>query len=187
MIVNENKRQVVIASFFVATAFGILAASVRTTKIADDAGPNAIPRSEAKKAPDFSLPDARTGALVHLADATRETPVVFTFWATWCGPCRMELPHLQKLSQKYQGKVKFYGINSSDDAKRAAEFADQNGYTFGMLSDARHQAYSDYGVSAFPTLFVVDRSGLVRFTSDGYSDDTEGELRSTLDKLLSEG
>ena len=184
----DNKKQIAVASFFVVAAFGLLAFSVRTTKLADEDGPTAIPRSEAKKAPDFALPDARTGSVVRLADVSRDTPVVFTFWATWCAPCRMELPHLQKLSQKYQGKVKFYGIDSSDDAKRAAAFANQNGYTFGMLSDApRHQASSDYGVSAFPTLFVVDRSGLVRFTSNGYSDDMEGELRSTLDKLLSEG
>lgn len=184
---DDNKRQLAIVSFVVVAAFGALAFSVRTTKLADDSGPSEIPRSEAKKAPDFALPDARTGSVVRLADATRDTPVVFTFWATWCGPCRMELPHLQKLSQKYQGKVKFYGIDSSDEAKLAAAFANQYGYTFGVLSDTKHQAYSDYGVSSFPTLFVVDRNGLVRFTSNGYSDDMEGDLRITLDKLLSEG
>lgn len=183
---EDNRRQLLGASLFAAVAFGILVTSVRTTKLADEADGTAIPRAQAKPAPDFALKDVRTGETVQLIKQARETPVVFTFWATWCQPCRMEMPHLQALSEKYRGKVTFYGINSDDTPKVAAGFADQAKYTFGMLGDTKQTVHNLYGITSLPTLFVVDKEGKVRFASNGYSEDVPKEIENTLKVLLAE-
>jgi len=184
--VEDSRRQLLGASLLVAAAFAFLAGSVRVTKLADEADGTAIPRAQAKPALDFTLKDVRTGETVQLIKQARETPVVFTFWATWCQPCRMEMPHLQALSDKYQGKVKFYGINSDDTPKVAAAFANQAKYTFGILGDADQTVHRLYGVSGLPTLFVVDKQGKVRYSSNGYSEDVPKEVENTLKVILAE-
>ncbi len=121
-----------------------------------------------------------------MGEAAQRSPVVLDFWATWCGPCRAELPHLQKLSQKYQGQVAFYGINSSDPPNMTAAFARQNGLTFPMLSDTDHHVAFLYGADSIPLLVVIDTQGKVRAVTDGYSENVEAELSQTLNALLAE-
>jgi len=174
------------AIFGVAAAFGILAFSVRSTKIANEASMGIISADKARKAPDFELPLVGSGKLVKLSSVTQQTPVVYSFWATWCGPCRMELPHLEELSKKYAGKVAFYGVNADDSPDAVLEFQKQNKLTLPMLSDARKTAARDYGVDSLPTLFIVDKHGRVRYSSQGYSEDTPSAIAATLDHVLAE-
>jgi thiol-disulfide isomerase/thioredoxin len=185
-----SRSSLVPVILLVIAAFGLLYFSVRSTTIADDGqtGIAMLPANEVQAAPDWALPEASTGRVVRLSDEARHSPVVFTFWATWCGPCHMELPHLERLSQKYRGRVAFYGVNSDDSPQVMAAFAAQNGLTFSMLSDARRDASTLYGAEGLPTLIVVDTRGKVRAVSVGYDPDEnlENSLSQILDRLLSE-
>ena len=181
-----ERTKTLLASLLVAAAFGLLFSSVRRAGIADEAGSGLLPASEIRTAPPFALANAATGKPFALQEAVQRSPVVLDFWATWCGPCRAELPHLEKLSRKYQGQVAFCGINSSDSPNITAVFAKQNSLTFPMLSDADHHVAFLYGADAIPLLIVVDTHGKVRSVTDGYSENVEAELSKTLDTLLAE-
>ena len=145
-----------------------------------------ISADKAQKAPDFELPVVGSGRVVRLSSVAQQTPAVYSFWATWCGPCRMELPHLQELSKTYAGKVAFFGVNSDDSPEAVVAFQKRNKLTLPMLSDAQHAAARDYGVDSLPTLFIVDKQGRVRFTTQGYSEDTPSAIAATLDQILAE-
>lgn len=181
-----ERTKLLAAILLVVAAFGTLFASVRRAAVADETTPGLIASAKAKSAPPFTLSDAATGKPVSLTTAASTQPVVLDFWATWCGPCRAELPHLETLSRKYQGRVAFYGINSSDTPQATTAFARQNKLTFPMLSDTDHHVAFLYGADAIPLLVVVDTHGKVRAVSNGYADDTETALSKTLDALLAE-
>jgi cytochrome c biogenesis protein CcmG/thiol:disulfide interchange protein DsbE len=181
-----ERTKLLLAILLVVAAFGGLFLSVRRAGIADEAGPGLISASTAKTAPPFAIANAATGKPFVLQQSVKQNPIVLDFWATWCGPCRAELPHLQNLSQKYQGQVAFYGVNSSDPAKITAAFAKQNNLTFPMLSDTDHHVAFLYGADSIPLMIVIDTHGKVRSVTDGYSEDVESELSKTLNMLLAE-
>lgn len=172
----------------VVVAFGFLFTSVRSNMVADDGSAAFAPLPAAKvaPAPDWTVPDARTGQAVNLRAQARLHPVVFSFWATWCGPCKQELPHLQRVSERYKGRVAFYGINSDDTPAAINAFATRNRLTFPLLADVRHEAAVRYGVQSIPLLVVVDTKGSIRAVSNGYdpSEDLEASLPKLLDTLL---
>jgi peroxiredoxin/outer membrane lipoprotein-sorting protein len=113
-------------------------------------------------APDFELKTLE-GERVRLSEL-RGKPVVLNFWASWCGPCRKELPELADLydSLKDKGLV-LYGVN--DEGKGAARaFAQKAGLSFPTLDDYSLKAHRLYRVTAVPTMFIIDREGkIVRF------------------------
>ena len=180
-----ERTKLLLAILLVVAAFGALFASVRRAGIADTP-PGLISAAQAKPAPPFTIADAATGKPFSLAAAAKTGPLVLDFWATWCGPCRAELPHLETLSQKYQGRVAFYGVNSSDPPKITTAFARQNHLTFPMLSDTDHHVAALYSADAIPLLVVIGTDGKVRAVTDGYSENVESELSQTLDALLAE-
>ena len=183
-----ERTKTLLAILFVVAAFGLLFFSVRAPKIADQAAPGLIAAGDAKPAVDFTLLDAATGRPLHLGDAAKARPLVLDFWATWCGPCRAELPHIQALSRKYRGRVAFYGVNSSDTPHVITVFARQDGLTFPMLSDAKQNVQFLYGADSIPLLVVVDTQGRARMVASGYDPDEniETSLSKTLDALLTE-
>ena len=183
---DPERRRNALAVLFVVFALVLLALSVSTTNLGDQSL-GLVSLHDAKKAPDFTLSDARTGQSVDLQQQSHSMPIVFTFWATWCGPCRMELPHIEELSRRYAGRVGFYAVDSDDSPEIEAAFAEQHGFTFSVLSDVNHTANSAYGISNLPTLFVVDRSGLIRYSAVGFDpDESATDLDKALDGLLAE-
>lgn len=183
-----NRTKTLLAILFLAAAFALLFTSVRSSKIADGAAPGLVAAGAAKDAVDFTLTDAATGRPLHMKAAAQQSPLVLDFWATWCGPCRAELPHLQSLSGKYRGRVAFYGVNSSDTSPDIVAFAKQNGLTFPMLGDREHAVVFLYGADSIPLLVVVDTQGRVRSVASGYdpNENIETSLSKTLDALLAE-
>ena len=183
-----DRTKTLLAILLVAVAFVFLFTSVRSSKIADDTAPGLVAAGSAKAAVDFTLADAATGRPLHLKAAARQTPLVLDFWATWCNPCRAELPHLQALSQKYKSRVAFYGINSSDTPPNIQAFSKLNGLTFPMLTDTGHAVARSYGADSIPLLVVVDTEGRARSVVSGYDPDENVELTlsKTLDALLAE-
>lgn len=183
-----ERTKTLLALLFVAAAFALLFLSVRPATLADQSAPGLIAAGNAKDAIDFTLPEAVTRRPFHLQEAAKARPLVLDFWATWCGPCRAELPHLQTLSRKYQGRVAFYGVNSDDSPSNITAFTKQSGLTFPMLSDAKHNVAFLYGADTIPLLVVVDTQGRARSVVNGYDpgEDIEASLSKTLDALLAE-
>jgi peroxiredoxin len=134
-----------------------------------------------KQAPDFQL-TSLAGDPVALK-GLRGKKVVVSFWASWCGPCRMELPDLQAFYEKYHADNKNFEIVaiSTDDARHEAErYVREAKLTFPVLWDEHGVTQEAYGVDAIPTMFVIDEYGKVIQTDSGYSFGLEFKLASVL-------
>lgn len=91
------------------------------------------------------------------------TPVVLNFWATWCGPCRAEMPALQQAAQRYAGNVTILGVNEAEDVATITPFVQELGISFPIALDAKQTIGADlYAVSGLPTTFFIDGSGEIR-------------------------
>jgi cytochrome c biogenesis protein CcmG, thiol:disulfide interchange protein DsbE len=130
-------------------------------------------------APDFTL-TAVTGEAVTLA-ALRGQPVVLNFWATWCPPCRAELPELQAASERLQGEVAIVGVNQAEDAERVRTFVADLSLTFTVPLDERGQVSRAYNVRSLPTTFFIDRNGVIRRIQSGAL--TEATLAQALESV----
>ena len=122
-------------------------------------------------APDFELKNL-DGEKIHLS-ALRGHPVMLSFWASWCGPCRRELPDIDKLNKEYKDKgVVVLGVN--DEGKGiASKFLQKEGLSLPTLDDSNQKAYRLYRVHSIPTTFVIDANGkIVRFLSGGRDPET---------------
>ena len=86
-------------------------------------------------------------------------PVVLNFWATWCGPCKSEMPGFNRLYEKYKDKVNFVMLNVSEDKKTVERFLKDNGYSFPVYYDKTQVASYTYGASSIPLTFVLDKGG----------------------------
>ena len=112
-------------------------------------------------APDFTVTDA-DGNEVKLSDF-RGKGVVLNFWASWCGPCKSEMPHFQKAYEEYGDDLHFLMVNMSTafgDTKADAEKTlTDGGYTFPVYYDTKAECAYGYGVSAIPMTFFIDKNG----------------------------
>jgi len=145
------------------------------------AGAGGLPPAPAvgHPAPDFTLTGV-TGEPVTLA-ALRGQPVVLNFWATWCPPCRAELPELQAASERLQGQVAIVGVNQAEDVERVRTFVADLGLTFTMPLDERGQVSRAYNVRSLPTTFFIDRTGVIRRIQSGAL--TEATLAQALESV----
>ena len=177
-----------LAGLFALGALGLLFLSVRSNSRVADTGLGVLPAAQSSSAPDFTLPDAATGRPVHLLAVARTRPVVLDFWATWCVPCRQELPDLSRLAEKYRNRVAFYGVNSHDSPANIVDFAHRFGMAYPTVSDARQAVANDYHADGLPQLVVVDTHGRIRLLSTGYDPDVDlvAALSQALDRLLAE-
>lgn len=112
------------------------------------------------RAPDFELPDMH-GQGVRLS-ALRGKPVLVNFWATWCPPCRKEMPDLQEFFRQYGEKIHVIGINWNDQLSTVQEFLDQYGITYTNLLDTNGKIFVLYELTGLPTSFFVDEDGIIR-------------------------
>ena len=112
-------------------------------------------------APDFTVYDAE-GNVYRLSDF-RGKPVVLNFWASWCGPCKSEMPDFEAAYQKYKDSVHFLMVNLTDGMqetqKSAAAFIAQSGYTFPVYYDTELSAATAYSVWSIPTTYFLDAAG----------------------------
>ena len=112
-------------------------------------------------APDFTLATP-TGELLSLR-ALRGQAVLVNFWASWCGPCRSEMPAFQAAYERYKDQgFTILAVNQGEAGATATTFAQRLGLTFPIVLDSRGEASDLYGVRALPTSFFVDREGIVR-------------------------
>jgi len=131
-----------------------------------------------KKAINFDL-TSFNGKEIDLKDL-RGKVVVLDFWATWCGPCREAHPHLQKLYDEYKDDgLVVLGINS-ESKQKVHHYMQENGYTFTNLMDREQEVSIDYRVNAIPSVFVINRKGVVDSHLIGYQ--SESALRKAIKK-----
>lgn len=136
----------------------------------------------APMAPDFTLPNL-DGEEVSLSDF-RGHPVLLNFWASWCGPCRVEMPHLNQVAQEWgkQGLV-VLTINAGDSPAKAREFMEDNKLTFPALLDIDGGVSMVYGVYSIPVTFFIDEEGFAiakRIGAYPSVEQIEDDLRQTL-------
>jgi len=105
---------------------------------------------------------------------------LLNFWASWCGPCRLEMPVIEKLHQEFHEKgLRVFGVNDEDiDVIR--DYVAEHEYSFPTLVDPEQQAITLYRVRGIPTMVVIDREGKIAHYRTGLS--REAELRSWLKK-----
>jgi peroxiredoxin len=138
-----------------------------------------------QEAPDFVLKSA-SGTNMRLSEY-RGKVVMINFWATWCGPCRQEMPLLDDLYTRYE-RVGFslLGVNIDDDSSRAMQMAEELGVSFPVLFDERKEVSKLYQVEAMPVTVLVDREGKVRHVHLGYKPGYEEKYLTEIRSLLRE-
>jgi peroxiredoxin len=136
-------------------------------------------------APDFALKSS-TGENLRLSEY-RGDVVMINFWATWCGPCRQEMPLLDDLYNRYE-RVGFnlLGVNIDDDSGRAMDMIRELGVNFPVLFDARKEVSKLYEVGSMPVTVIVDREGTVRYVHQGYKPGYEQMYLDQVRSLLRE-
>ncbi len=112
--------------------------------------------------------------------------VLIDFWATWCGPCRFISPKLSALQGRFGAQgFKVVGI-TTDAPEVAATFAEKSQMKYSIVSDESGETSRAYGVSGIPTLFIVDKKGVIRDVFVGYNDEFDARLESQITALLKE-
>jgi len=142
----------------------------------------AAPRATA---PDFTLRQIE-GSNLRLAEQ-RGNVVLVNFWATWCGPCRVEMPHLNRLYDKYRSAgFVLLGVNIDDDPAAAKALAGKLGLKFPVLLDTDKKVVGSYDLNAMPATVLIDRDGRVRHLHRGYREGVEATYEQQVRDLLKE-
>jgi peroxiredoxin len=110
-------------------------------------------------APDFTL-QSLSGRNVTLS-RLRGKPVVLNFWATWCPPCRSEMPDLQLIQEKVGQNIHIIGITQKEPEEDVHAFLQENGYSWTFLHDGSGDVAATYGVRAYPTTVVINAEGRI--------------------------
>ena len=137
------------------------------------------------KAPNFTL-KSRSGKNIKLSELRGEV-VMLNFWASWCGPCRQEMPLLEKIHKKYK-RLGFtlLGVNVEENSTDAKNYLKDVKVTFPILFDKTQKTSKLYDVSAMPTTILIDRNGNKRFLHKGYKPGYENDYKKQIKKLLRE-
>lgn len=140
---------------------------------------------EGQTAPDFALKSS-SGENLRLSEY-RGDVVMVNFWATWCGPCRQEMPLLDELYARY-GRVGFslLGVNIDDNQSKAMNMVSELGVSFPVLFDSTKEVSKLYDVDAMPVTVLIDREGTVRYVHLGYKPGYEDKYLDQVRSLLRE-
>lgn len=135
--------------------------------------------------PDFEVLD-KDGNTVKLSDFYGK-PILLNFWATWCPPCKAEMPDLQEAYETYGDEVCFVMVNLTDGSRDTVEvvktFVADNGYTFPVYFDTQSSAAMAYGIYSIPTTFLISADGALLKSKSGMM--TANEVEAAM-KLLTE-
>jgi peroxiredoxin len=140
----------------------------------------------AKPAPDFSLPSFE-GHAIRLSDYKGKKVVILSFWASWCGPCRTEMPLLRAFYEKNRHKdFELLTITIDENPEAAKKFATEKALPFPVLLDTQHQVADTYRVKAIPSMFLISKEGTISQFHAGLNPGLEYYLQVQLEHLLGE-
>ena len=136
-------------------------------------------------APQFTL-GSKAGQNVSLAQYKGQV-VMLNFWASWCGPCRQEMPLLESIYKKYN-RLGFtlIGVNVEPDSNAANEWLKQTPVSFPILYDKESKVSKMYDVAGMPSTVIIDRTGKVRVLHRGYKPGDENEYLDSIRTLVRE-
>jgi peroxiredoxin len=143
------------------------------------------PVAAGKMAADFKLKDLK-GNAVSLS-SMRGKVVFLNIWATWCAPCREEMPSIESLYEKFRGDKDFVvlAVSQDTDGSRAvAPYVEKNGLNFTVLLDPQNEVGDEYNVSGIPETFIIGRDGRIVAHHLGPYDWSSGEMRAALEELI---
>ena len=168
----------------VAAVLLLSACSHQTAATTTQPAPVQTASPSANRAPNFGVYTEK-GERVQLSDFLGK-PVVLNFWASWCGPCRMEMPDFDETCSKLGDKVQFMMVNLTDGTNEtvasAASFIAQQGYSFPVFFDIRYEAASAYSIRSIPTTIFIDAQGnIVDYAVGAISGE---RLQQGIDKIL---
>ncbi len=145
----------------------------------------AIAAAPNSPAPEFTLPE-KGGGQVDLAKYKGQV-VMINFWASWCGPCRQEMPLLEDIYKKYN-KLGFtlIGVNVEPDSKAADDWLKATPVTFPVGYDKDSKVSQLFSVAGMPTTVIIDRKGNVRYRHVSYKPGDEGEYLNTIRAMVRE-
>lgn len=135
----------------------------------------------------YSAPDFQATSLsaetIQLAQQQGK-PILLNFWATWCGPCRAEMPALQRISAEFSDTALVIGINQGEQPDRVSQFADEFGITYPIWLDQDNTINRLYRIRSLPTTYYIDSNGVIRDQIIGTA--SEAVLSSKLKALVGE-
>ena len=114
--------------------------------------------------------------------------VFMNFWATWCGPCRSEMPSMESVYKKFSDKgLEILAVNCAEDKATVSSYMKDEGFTFPALLDLDGRVSLNYGVQSIPTTFLIDRDGMIVMRLVGSIDWDSPKIHAALESLLSNG
>ena len=159
--------------------------ALRTLLVAALLATPALAVAPAGPAPKFQLA-SMAGKPVNL-DQYKGQVVMINFWASWCGPCREEMPILEKLHAKYKPMgFTMIGVNVEPDSAEAAKWLKATPVTFPILFDTKSEVSKLYSVSSMPSTVIIDRKGNLRWLHRGYKAGDENEYLNQIRALVRE-
>ncbi len=119
------------------------------------------------------------------SDEIKGKLVLLNFWATWCPPCRLEMPSMERLYKEFKGDgLEIVAVNFMESEKPIRSFLKENGFTFPVLFDKKGEIAQSYGVHALPVTFLIGRNGNLLAKSMGYKDWHAEKMRHFFKSLL---
>ena len=142
-------------------------------------------KTDQAPAPDFTL-KSQNGDNLKLSEL-RGKVILINFWASWCGPCRQEMPVLDQLYRHYRSlDFTILGVNVEQDSDNAKTLLKDVSVSFPVLFDSENKVSKLYEVKGMPSTVLVDRDGNIRYVHMGYQPGTEAEYQSQIRSLIRE-
>jgi thiol-disulfide isomerase/thioredoxin len=139
-----------------------------------------------KPAPVFKA-EVLGGGTLDLAKSKGKNVVLLDFWATWCPPCRMSMPIVDRVAKRYADKgVLAYAVNLREDQKTIEQFLKSNPLEVKVAMDKEGTIAGQYGIEGIPFIVVIDKDGVVRAVYEGIGPNLEKDLTKDLDKLVTD-
>ena len=143
------------------------------------------PLKEGTEAVEFEL-ESLAGGMQKLS-AYKGKVVFLNFWATWCGPCRFEMPSMQELYTRYKDDgLEIVAVNLQEDKKSVQKFVDEMGLSFTVLLDKNGRVGAMYGARSIPTSYIIDRNGYVIAGTIGTREWNTSKYFNFFERLLAE-
>jgi len=180
---EQAHRQFTVRRVAVMVVVFAVAVWVGITALREPALPSFVASGDPIELPaEGSFPTATLSEFEGILVGLRGTPVVVNIWASWCAPCRTEMPLLQAAADEYAGRAVILGIASNDDPRSAQEFLDDLGLTYPNVFDNTSEIRLALGLTAYPTTYVFGVDGEIRARVNGGV--SEQRLASLIDDAL---